>query len=231
MPPIREDPSGYASARQREVLLQLVLHPGIEDQFFLTGGTALSVFYLGHRTSEDIDLFTREEFNLGEIDFWVRGQWPNASSKIQEGPHFLSYLVREVRVDFAIDPLANDEERGKYPFENGHFLNIDTLGNITSNKFCSIVSRTEPKDFVDFYFILKAFSNIMIEDVYAGSRQKDAIFDDPPTAAFQLENGMGFIRENPSLLPPLRKELDLGDFSAFYDRVGKWLYDRIRPGK
>src|SRR5918999_3975854 len=28
--------------------------------FFLTGGTALSAFYLGHRYSEDLDLFTLE---------------------------------------------------------------------------------------------------------------------------------------------------------------------------
>ena len=29
--------------------------------FYLTGGTALSVFYLGHRLSEDFDLFTADE--------------------------------------------------------------------------------------------------------------------------------------------------------------------------
>ena len=31
------------------------------QQFFLTGGTALAEFYLHHRFSEDIDLFTLDE--------------------------------------------------------------------------------------------------------------------------------------------------------------------------
>ena len=36
---------------------------GIEESkaFYLTGGTALSVFYLAHRLSEDFDLFTSDE--------------------------------------------------------------------------------------------------------------------------------------------------------------------------
>ena len=58
MEPLQENKAGYASAAQREVLLGLVEHPTIRDVFFLTGGTALSVFYLGHRVSDDIDLFS-----------------------------------------------------------------------------------------------------------------------------------------------------------------------------
>ncbi|MBI5586077.1 MAG: nucleotidyl transferase AbiEii/AbiGii toxin family protein [Deltaproteobacteria bacterium] len=40
-----------------------------------TGGTALSVFYLGHRISDDIDLFSTESIALPEIDFWIKIQW------------------------------------------------------------------------------------------------------------------------------------------------------------
>lgn len=32
-----------------------------KEIFYLTGGTALSVFYLKHRLSEDLDFFTEEE--------------------------------------------------------------------------------------------------------------------------------------------------------------------------
>ena len=31
------------------------------NNFYLTGGTALAAFYLQHRLSEDLDIFTREE--------------------------------------------------------------------------------------------------------------------------------------------------------------------------
>ena len=55
METLKEDKNGYVSEAQREVLVQLVTHPVIEGSFFLTGGTALSVFYLNHRLSDDLD--------------------------------------------------------------------------------------------------------------------------------------------------------------------------------
>ena len=100
METLKEDKNGYVSEAQREVLVQLVTHPVIEGSFFLTGGTALSVFYLNHRLSDDLDFFTLRPLDLGEIDFWIRTQWPKAAVKIKEGPQFLSLLIREVRVDF-----------------------------------------------------------------------------------------------------------------------------------
>jgi predicted nucleotidyltransferase component of viral defense system len=54
---IKEDKDCYASQVQREVLVQIITHPTIEDKFFLTGGTALSVFYLHHRLSNDLFSF------------------------------------------------------------------------------------------------------------------------------------------------------------------------------
>jgi predicted nucleotidyltransferase len=48
----------------RKILLELSNHPTIE-KFTLVGGTALSL-QIGHRQSEDIDLFTDEVY--GSID-------------------------------------------------------------------------------------------------------------------------------------------------------------------
>jgi len=211
METLKEDKNGYVSEAQREVLVQLVTHPVIEGSFFLTGGTALSVFYLNHRLSDDLDFFTLRPLDLGEIDFWIRTQWPKAAVKIKEGPQFLSLLIREVRVDFIVDPLS-----------------IDTIKNMLSNKLCAVVSRTEPKDFIDFYMLLKAFPNVEIEEMYELSRMKDAIFDDPPTVAYQLETGIAFIRENPSLVPKMLKQIDWEDFFEFYKNVAKWIYDLLK---
>jgi predicted nucleotidyltransferase component of viral defense system len=228
METLKEDKNGYVSEAQREVLVQLVTHPVIEGSFFLTGGTALSVFYLNHRLSDDLDFFTLRPLDLGEIDFWIRTQWPKAAVKIKEGPQFLSLLIREVRVDFVVDPLSIDEKRETVMFENGKCLSIDTIKNMLSNKLCAVVSRTEPKDFIDFYMILKAFPNVEIEEMYELSRMKDAIFDDPPTVAYQLEAGIAFIRENPSLVPKMLKQIDWEDFFEFYKNVAKWIYDLLK---
>ena len=44
----------------------------ITDTFYLTGGTALSEFYLQHRLSEDLDFFSEEELDTTAIAAWVK---------------------------------------------------------------------------------------------------------------------------------------------------------------
>jgi predicted nucleotidyltransferase component of viral defense system len=225
MEPLQEDKAGYASADQREVLLGLVEHPTIRDVFFLTGGTALSVFYLSHRVSDDIDLFSFEPTELAELDFWIKIHWGSRCSQLRKSPQFLSMLIDGVKVDLVIDPLSFRGPRQRFPFDKQRDLQVDTLYNIASNKFTAVVSRTEPKDFVDLYLILQIFPEYDLEDLYQKSRLKDAIFDDPPTAAFQLETGIAFLRENPSLWPRMIRKLNWEDLFDYYKKVTRWIYD------
>ena len=225
---IVENSEFFASAAQREVLLQLLDHPAIESDFFLTGGTALAVFYLRHRLSDDLDFFSTGHPDLPRIDFWIRTQWPGNCSKIKMSQKFLSYLIQETRVEFVIDPLSNKKERGSVSFENGRKLFVDNMENIVSNKLGAMVSRQEPKDFVDFYFLMNDFPDIQLDDVYKNARLKDAIFDDPPTAAFQLEEGLALIRENPFLLPEMKRPFPMADFLVFFEKIAAWIYQKIR---
>ena len=119
---LQENKNCYASETQREVLLQLITEPTIEEQFFLTGGTALSVFYLHHRWSNDHDLFSLQQVNLAELDFWIKSVWPGENVVIKQSPNFLSCLIRETKIDLVIDSLSSDEERPSVVFENGHHL-------------------------------------------------------------------------------------------------------------
>ena len=48
---------GILDKAQREILEVFSRFPDA-DRFYLTGGTALAEFYLGHRRSFDLDLFT-----------------------------------------------------------------------------------------------------------------------------------------------------------------------------
>ena len=224
----QEHKQGYLSETQREVLLQLLTEPTIEQHFFLTGGTALAVFYLAHRVSNDLDLFSLTPQNLADLHFWIKGIWPQESVVIKQSPNFLSCLIRETKVDLVIDSLSKHEERPSVAFENGHCLRLDTIQSIVSNKLCACVSRTEPKDFVDLYMILKKFPEMQIETVYSGAQAKDAIFDDPPTVAFQLEEGLAFLKENRDIFPRVLIDLDHEEFFAFYVTLVKWTYDRLR---
>jgi hypothetical protein len=71
--------------------------------------------------------------------------------------------------------------------------------------------------------------NLDLEGAYQDAKRKDAIFDDPPTAAFQLEEGLALIREKPGLLPEIREELDLKRFLAYFAELAEWLYQKYKP--
>ena len=45
----------------------------ITKRFYLTGGTALAEFYLKHRLSEDIDLFSEKEVRPRVIEAFLKG--------------------------------------------------------------------------------------------------------------------------------------------------------------
>jgi hypothetical protein len=99
--------------------------------------------------------------------------------------------------------------------ENGHQVRIDTIPSIVSNKQCTCVSRTEPKDYVDLYAIFNKMPEIELDKIYAMAKEKDAIFDDPPTVAFQLEEGIAFIKETPEMIPPCELPLIMMTFLLF----------------
>lgn len=225
----KENRQFYKSPSQRELLLELLTHPSISESFFLTGGTALAVFYLYHRISDDLDFFSLVSIDFSEIDRWIRSKWKSSCAKIKEGPQFLSFLIRESKVEFVIDSLSNTAPRSRIEIEKQRFLVIDNIKNILTNKFNALVSRTEPKDFVDFYFLTQDHPDLTIDEIYEEAKKKDAIFDDPPTAAFQLEEGLQLITENPSLLPAVKKDLDFANFMEYYKNTARWLYNRLNP--
>lgn len=225
---INENHNCYASLKQREILLSLLEYSDIESKFFLTGGTALSVFYLHHRISEDLDLFTANPIKLSELDIYIKREWGEKSNKLKDSQHFLSYLIDEIKVDFVIDHLSLKEKRIRFRFENGKSLFIDSINNIASNKFNTIVSRTEPKDFIDFYFICKKYNTPTLDEIFNAAKIKDAIFDDPPTVAFQIEDGIKFLKENDIIMPEIKIDFSIDDLYDFYKKITLWLYNKVK---
>ena len=65
--PYKENPECYSSKAQRRLLYEFAEIRVINDHFFLTGGTALFVFYLHHRVSEDLDFFTINYSDLAYV--------------------------------------------------------------------------------------------------------------------------------------------------------------------
>jgi predicted nucleotidyltransferase component of viral defense system len=51
----------------QETLLRQMGNSSLSDAFFLTGGTALSAFFLKHRYSEDLDFFTDQPEQVPQV--------------------------------------------------------------------------------------------------------------------------------------------------------------------
>jgi len=224
-----EDRRCYASETQRKILVDLLSEVPIAKSFFLTGGTALSVFYLHHRRSEDIDLFTLSLRSLNEISLWVKRTWAAKVAIIKESPQFLSCLIKGVRVDLAVDPLSSNEKRPAVHLETNVTLQVDTMANIASNKLCAAASRMEPKDLVDLYFVFKACERIRLEEVYRLARKKEVMFDDPPTVAYQMEEAVNFLKAQPELFPQTLIELNKDEFFRFFEELTKNIYAMLEP--
>lgn len=68
---LKESLRCYSHPLQRKILMGLIENETIGDTFFLIGGTALSVFYLHHRTSIDLDLFTIKKAPMEDLYLWI----------------------------------------------------------------------------------------------------------------------------------------------------------------
>ncbi|MBM3310977.1 MAG: nucleotidyl transferase AbiEii/AbiGii toxin family protein [Candidatus Aminicenantes bacterium] len=227
-------PEAFAGPDQRKILARLGTHQSIAESFFLTGGTALGVFFLGHRVSDALDLFSRDELDLSEIDFWIGRTWPGETAPIRRSPGFVSTLVRGVKIDLVIDPLAEPGIRERAVLEEGPSIAVDVLENIASNKLAALVGRTELRDYLDHYFITRTYPDLRREDLFRRARKKEALFDDPASAAFQVELAVERLKNRiqeeeaaspgRGLLPGLLKPVDPDDLWRTFGELAEWLY-------
>jgi len=70
-----------------------------------------------------------------------------------------------------------------------------------------------------------------LTSIYEAARKKEAVFDDPPTAAFQLEEGFGRVQSAMekrtgagAAFPRMLKPVDGENFRGFYRDLAAWLY-------
>ncbi len=132
-------------AKTRQVLNK-VKETGVLDNFYLAGGTALSLI-LGHRKSVDLDFFSSR---FPKTEILLAKLKPLEPEIINQDKGTLDLYIDGVRVSF----LKYD-----YPLI-GDFLEFDgvkiaSLPDIACMKLSAISSRGSKKDFIDLYFILK----------------------------------------------------------------------------
>ena len=221
-----EDKRCYQNPDHRRVLIGLAECPAIRESFFLTGGTALSVWYLHHRLSNDLDLFARHDSLLHDVTAWISSRWQEHAVKLRATDAFASYMILGTKVDLVIDHLALAGDRALWTFESGVALTLDSIRNISSNKLTTVISRTEPKDFVDLYCLARDWDEPRMETLFTEARMKDATLDDPPTAAYQLEENASVVFSGSVPFPDLLQPIDMRGMKAWYTELACWLYGR-----
>lgn len=129
----------------------------VRDNFYLSGGTALAAFYLKHRYSEDLDFFSEEEFDILNLNIFLKKAKKELGiSKIDfeqsynRNLFFLYFSSDVLKTEFTFFPFPRIEKRKR----DGRFnLEIDSLIDIAANKLFSIYQRVQARDYIDLYFI------------------------------------------------------------------------------
>jgi len=143
-----------------------------EHEFFLTGGAALVGFYLHHRMTDDLDLFTVDDkaFERGPHVLADVGRRLGADLAVrQDAPGFKRYALTSGDAVLVVDLVL---ERTPQLFAQKIELDgvrVDPLEEILANKLTALVGRAEERDLVDLFFMERA-----------GHRAEDAL--DPALA-------------------------------------------------
>ena len=154
---------------QREVLEAFFRK---EKRFFLTGGAALAGFHLGHRETDDLDLFATEdvlEEGLAALGA-VERELGATSEEILSTPDFRRRLLRRGGESVIVDLVR---ERVAQVFPDKPVIagiRVDPAEEIMANKLCTLLARAEIRDLVDLRALEGA--GLGIEDaLHAGARK------------------------------------------------------------
>ena len=179
--------------------------------FFLTGGSALGIFYLQHRMSYDLDFFTTDtsiQWHLLDNEVRSISDCIEAHCEaITAAPTFRRYELKRKQEQEILDFVV--EMTPQIDVEKTHFgkLRVDTLREITVNKICTLIGRCELKDLVDLFFLNKR--GFTVRDHFAEARRKEGGLD-PAMISFILARTV--IDKAPDYVI---EPLDLVDFRAF----------------
>lgn len=185
-----------------------------EQRFFLTGGSALGLFYLDHRRSYDLDLFTSDEVGGKEVQNLVlrcASQIAADCASLRTAPDFHRFRLtrgqeREV-IDVVIDraPQLDSQKVSFGP------IRVDTLREIIANKLTTLLSRTELKDVVDLYFLEQAGHDLLA--AIPDAKAKDGGWE--PAVVSMLLAGL-HVSEMPAWMI---RDLAPADLEAFLNRL------------
>lgn len=200
---------------QRSIFEKITKHPLLPRTFYFTGGTALSAVYLHHRESEDLDFFSEKDFSDEQIADMVDDIALSLKATSRFTKKYRSRifeLVKNNKVLTKIDFVYHAYNRLEKGIEIEGFP-VDSLRDIATNKLLTVNQRTEVKDFVDLYFLLKDFT--IWDLLYAVKAKYNMEID------IILVGGDFLKVAEFSYLPKMIKPLTLEELKSFFRQKAK----------
>ncbi len=153
-------------------VLELFKKSPLRKDFYWTGGTLLSFYYLHHRQSNDLDFFSEKKFQGNRIVRFINSlkkelKLPSVSEKkIFDRQEFILQNKGKLRLEFVFYDFPRIKKGKKW-----QGIQIDSLDDIAANKVMSLFDRNDPKDLFDLYFLI-AKENYTIEKLLKLAEKK-----------------------------------------------------------
>jgi hypothetical protein len=158
---------------------------------------------LRHRLSKDIDLFCDTKEGVRAVLDALKARENRGDENfviVRDGGSFvrgrLQLASYELEVDIVYEPSAS-----LAPRDTVEGVVVDSLSDMRANKLTCLLSRSEPRDLVDLYFLDQA--SFAPEQDLAGALTKDAGID-PGILALLLKDFP--VTPLPQMLRPLSEE-------------------------
>jgi len=215
---------------QKDILLSTCEIPEVET-FYLTGGTALSAFYLYHRKSHDLDFFTSEEELIPSFSHKIQEHLSKRGFKVERTRGFRSFTELAVSsphdstiIHIALDsPYRLEKLQQSRDYEG---LKIDSLRDIAANKLLTIFGRANLRDFVDVFFLVK-------EKFSKKELIEDATKKDPGLDLYWLGTAMERINEfsdHSAEMLLLVKPCPFGELQKFFNEWREEIFKKVTRG-
>lgn len=216
---------GIVTPLQRDVIRHFA-ELADSELFYLTGGTALSEFYLAHRKSFDLDIFTAEEnLVLSFSRLFERRLGKVFRLKvIRRYESFAEFQIGEEREGTRVQLAYDSPHRLGEPEDSDLGIKVNDYRDLIADKLLAFYGRTEPRDAVDLFFILRGTD---IWDVAEAAREKDPGFD-----LYWLAVALNKVRDYPDEISrwpvEMIEEMDAVELKDLFRRLSSEILDRIR---
>lgn len=195
----------------------------LSKNFYLTGGTALCVFYIPYRYSEDLDFFSEGEFEPLAIEAFLKSVKEKLGyEKFDINTSFNRNIIQIVfkesvlKTEFTYFPFPQIEKPKK---RQGVY--VDSIVDIATNKLFTIYQKPRARDYMDLFMISKK-KKYKMEDLLKKAKAKFDWHIDP------IKLGTQFLKANEVKdFPKMIYKLKSADWQGFFEEEAKKLQSDI----